>query len=101
MPNGYQNISTIRLYDDANGVQLGTTQDITIAGMNFPSVNTPLAANQALVLKVIGDVSSSAVNGSTVYGTFGGSFGVTGSGGVIGNNASGNLIFGNTMTILR
>ena len=38
--------------------------------------------------------------GSTVYGVFGGSSGVTGSGGTIGNNASGNLISGNTMTVV-
>ncbi len=99
MPNGYQNISTLRLYDDASGVQLGTTQNVTIPGMNFPSVNTPLTANQTRVLRVVGDVSPLAVIGSTVYGTFGGSSGVTGSGGVIGNNAGGNLISGNTMTI--
>jgi len=99
MPNGYQNISTLRLYDDVGGVQLGTTQNVTIAGMNFPSVNKPLTANQTLVLRVVGDISPSAVIGSTVYGVFGGSYGVTSSGGVIGNNASGNLISGNTMTI--
>ena len=98
-PNGYKNISTLRLYDDVSGVQFGTTQSVTTAGMNFPSVNTPLTANQTLVLRVVGDVSPSAVIGSTVYGTFGGSSGVTGLGGVIGNNASGNLISGNTMTI--
>src|SRR3989344_3004736 len=99
MPNGYQNISTLRLYDDVSGAQLGTTQSVTIAGMNFPSVNIPLTANQTLVLRVVGDISPSAVIGSTVYGVFGGSYGVTSSGGVIGNNASGNLISGNTMTI--
>lgn len=100
MPNGYQNISTIRLYDDASGVQLGTTQNVTIAGMNFPSVDAPLTANQTFVLKVVGDVSPSAVNGSTVFGAFGGSYGVTASGGAIGNNASGNIISGNTMTVV-
>jgi len=99
MPNGYQNISTIRLYDDVSGVQLGTTQNVTIAGMNFPSVNTPLTANQAMVLKVVGDVSTSAVNGSTVYGVFGGSWAVNGSGGTVGNNASGNIIAGNAMAV--
>jgi peptidoglycan hydrolase-like protein with peptidoglycan-binding domain len=99
MPNGYQNISSLRLYNDATGAQLGTTQSVTTAGMNFPGVNIPLTANHTLVLKVVGDVSSSASIGGTVYGTFGGSYGVTGSGGVIGNNASGNLISGNTMTV--
>ncbi|MDO8490257.1 MAG: peptidoglycan-binding protein, partial [bacterium] len=99
MPNGYQNISALRLYNDTTGLQLGTTQSVTIAGMNFPSVNTPLTANQTLVLRVVGDVSPSAVIGSTVYGTFGGSWAVNGSGGTIGNNASGNLISGNTMTV--
>lgn len=100
MPNGYQNISTIRLYDDASGLQLGTAQSVTVAGMNFPSVNAPLTANQTLVLRVVGDVSPSAANGSTVYGTFGGSWGVTGSNGAIGNNASSNIIYGNTMTVV-
>ncbi|MCR4256496.1 MAG: hypothetical protein NUV42_02895 [Candidatus Yonathbacteria bacterium] len=99
MPNGYQNISSLRLYDDVSGVQLGTTQNVTVAGMNFASINTPLTANQAMVLRVVGDVSAAAINGSTVYGVFGGSYGVTGSGGMIGNNASGNIIAGNTMTI--
>lgn len=99
MPNGYQNISFLRLYDDVSGAQLGTTQNVTIAGMNFPSVNTSLTANQTRVLKIVGDVSPSAIIGSTVYGVFGGSSGVTDSGGTIGNNASGNLISGNTMTV--
>lgn len=99
MPNGYQNISSLRLYDDVSGVQLGTTQNVTVAGLNFASVNTPLTANQTIVLRVVGDVSASAINGSTVYGVFGGSYGVTGSGGMIGNNASGNIIAGNTLTI--
>ena len=100
MPNGYQNISALRLYNDTTGAQLGTTQNVTIAGMNFPSVNTPLTANQPLVLRVDGDVSSSAVSGSMVYGVFGGSSAVNNSGGVIGNNASGNIIMGNTMTVV-
>lgn len=99
MPNGYQNISTLRLYNDATGAQLGTTQSVTVAGINFASINTPLTANQPLVLKVVGNVSPSAINGSTVYGVFGGSSGVTSSGGMIGNNASGNLISGNNMTV--
>ncbi|MDO8617668.1 MAG: hypothetical protein Q7N87_02140 [Candidatus Uhrbacteria bacterium] len=102
MLTNYQNISTLRLYDDVSGVQLGTTQSVTTAGMNFPSINTPLTANQVRVFRVVGDVSPSAIIGSTVYGVFGGSSGVTdviGSNGVIGNNASGNLISGNTMTI--
>lgn len=101
MPNGYQNISALRLYNDVSGVQLGTAQNVTGASVNFTSVNVPLIANQTLVLRVVGDVSPSAVNGSTVYGVFGGSYGVTGSGGVIGNNASGNIFAGNTMTVLR
>lgn len=100
MPNGYQSISALRLYDDVSGVQLGTTQSVTIAGMNFTSVNIPLIANQTLVLKVVADVSPSALT-SSVYGAFGGSYGVTGSGETIGNNASGNLIFGNIMTVIR
>jgi len=104
MLNGYQNISTLRLYDDVSGVQLGTTQSVTTAGMNFPSVNIPLTDNQTLVLRVVGDVSPSAGIGdigSTVYGVFGGSWGTTSLGGAIGNNASGNLISGNTMTVVR
>ena len=99
MPSGYQNISTLRLYNDVSGVQLGTTQTVTGASVNFASVNTPLTANQALVLKVVGDVSPSAANGGTVYGVFGGSSAVNSSGGTIGNNASGNIFAGNTMTI--
>lgn len=99
MPSGYQSISALRLYDDVSGVQLGTTQNVTTAGMNFTSVNIPLIANQALVLKVVGDVSPLA--SGSVYGAFGGSYGVTGSGEMIGNNASGNIIVGNIMTILR
>jgi len=101
MPSGYQNISTLSLYDDVSGVQLGTTQNVTGASINFTSLNTPLTANQALVLRVVGDISSSAYNGSSVYGVFGGSYGVTGSGGVIGNNASGNIFAGNTITVQR
>jgi hypothetical protein len=99
MPSGYQNISALRLYNDANGVQLGTTQNVTSASVNFASINTPLTANQTLVLRVVGDVSPLAYIGSTIYGVFGGSYGVTGSGGVIGNNASGNIFAGNIMTI--
>ncbi|TSD03074.1 MAG: hypothetical protein Athens071416_334 [Parcubacteria group bacterium Athens0714_16] len=104
MPNGYQNISTLRLYDDVTGVQLGTTRSVTTAGMNFPSVNIPLITNQTLVLRVDGDVSPSAVIGSTVYGIFGGSFGATASGEMIGNNASnptGTFFAGKTMTVVR
>jgi len=101
MPSGYQNISTLRLYDDVSGVQLGTTQNVTSASINFTSVNKPLTANQTLVLKVAGDVSPTAYSGSTIYGIFGGSYGVTGLGEMIGNNASGNIIAGNTMTVQR
>lgn len=101
MPSGYQNISTLRLYDDVSGVQLGTAQSVTGASVNFTSVNKPLTTNQKLVLKVVGDVSSSAISGSTVYGAFGGSYGVTGSGELIGNNASGNIFAGNPMTVQR
>jgi hypothetical protein len=99
MPSGYQNISTLRLYNDTTGVQLSSTQSVSGASVNFASVNTPLIANQPLVLKVVGDVSPSASGGSSVYGVFGGSYGVSNSGGVIGNNASGNIIMGNTMTV--
>jgi len=104
MPNGYQNISTLRLYDDVSGVQLGTTRSVTTAGMSFPSVNLPLTANQTRVLRVDGDVSPSAVIGSTVYGVFGGSFGATASGEMIGNNASnptGTFFAGKVMTVMR
>lgn len=100
MPNGYQSISALRLYDDVSGVQLGTTQSVTGASVNFTSVNTPLTANQTLVLRVVVDVNPSALT-SSVYGVFGGSYGVTGSGGTIGNNASGNIFAGNVMTVLR
>ncbi|GEM_PF-1700827 len=99
MPNGYQNISALRLYNDADGTQIGTTQTVTGASVNFASVNMAFAANQILVLKVVGDVSASAVNSGTVYGVFGGSSAVNGSGGMAGNNASGNIIAGNTLTI--
>jgi len=99
MPNGYQSISTLRLYNETSGEELGATQSVSGASVNFASINTPLTANQTLVLKVAGDVNPSAVNGSTVYGVFGGSYGVSTSGGTIGNNASGNLIMGNTMTV--
>ena len=101
MPNGYQNISTLRLYDDTSGVQLGLTQNVTGASINFGSINKPLTTNQALVLKVVGDVSPTALNGSTIYGIFGGSYGITSLGGIFGNNASGNIFAGNTMTVLR
>lgn len=97
MPNGYMSISSLRLYNDVSGAQLGTTQNVTVAGMNFPSINTPLTANQTLVLRVEGVAASVG----TVYGVFGGSSGISSSGETIGNNASGNLISGNTMTILR
>ncbi|MFA6295472.1 MAG: hypothetical protein WC666_03545 [Candidatus Paceibacterota bacterium] len=99
MPNGYQNISALRLYDDVSGMLLGAIQSVTSAGMNFSLANIPLTANQPLVLMVVGDVSSLA--SGSVYGGFGGSYGVTGSGELIGNNASGNLISGNTMTVVR
>jgi len=104
MPNGYQNISALRLYDDVSGVQLGTTKSVTGASVNFTSVNTPLTTNQTLVLKVVADISSVAINGSTVYGVFGGSSGVTGLGEMIGNNASnpsGTLFAGKVMTVVR
>ena len=101
MPNGYQNISALRLYNDVSGMQLSAIPNITGAGMNFTLANMPLVANQTLVLKVVGDVNPLASIGSTVYGGFGGSYGVTGSGEMIGNNASGNIIAGNTMTVMR
>ncbi|MDO8715249.1 MAG: peptidoglycan-binding protein [Dehalococcoidales bacterium] len=100
MPSGYVNISALRLYNDTTSVQLGTTQTVTGASVNFTSVNIPFTANQALVLKAVGDVSSSAVNGLSVYGVFGGSSAVDGYGGTVGNNASGNMISGNTMTVV-
>ncbi len=100
MPNGYQNISTLRLYDDTSGVQPGTAQTVTGASVNFASINTPLMVNQTRVLRVVADISSSASIGSTVYGAFGGSYGVTRTGSVIGNNASGNIFAGNTMMIV-
>ncbi len=100
MPNGYQSISALRLYDDASGMLLSMVQSVTTAGLNFSLSNIPIRANQPLTLLVVGDVSASAVS-STVYGAFGGSYGVTGSGEMIGNNASGNLIVGNTMTVIR
>lgn len=99
LPNGYQNISTLRLYNDVSGAQLGAIQSVTGAGMNFTSINTPLIANQTLVLRVVGDVSSLA--SGAVYGIFGGSYGVTNSGEMIGNNASGNIFAGNVMTVMR
>ncbi len=101
MPSGYQTISTLRLYNDATGTQLGTTQSVTGASVNFASINMPLTANQSVVFRVIADVSPTALNGSAVYGVFGGSSGVDGSGGMIGNNASGNIFAGNIMTVLR
>ena len=100
MPNGYLSISALRLYDDASGMLLSMVQSVTTAGLNFSLSNIPIRANQPLTLLVVGDVSASAVS-STVYGAFGGSYGVTGSGEMIGNNASGNLIVGNTMTVIR
>ena len=100
MPNGYQSISALRLYDDASGMLLSMVQSVTTAGLNFSLSNIPIRANQPLTLLVVGDVSASAIS-STVYGAFGGSYGVTGSGEMIGNNASGNLIVGNTMTVIR
>ncbi|MFA6565250.1 MAG: hypothetical protein WCT48_00745, partial [Candidatus Paceibacterota bacterium] len=99
MPNGYQNISTLRLHNNATGSQLGEVQSVSGASVNFTSFGAPLIANQTLVLKIVGDVSSSAGIGGTVYGVFGGSSGTSASGGTIGNNASGNLIMGNTMTV--
>jgi hypothetical protein len=99
MPNGYQSISALRLYDDASGVLLGTIPSVTSAGLNFTLANIPLTANQTLVLRVVADVSPSALT-SSVYGAFGGSYGVTSSGELMGNNASGNLIIGKIMTVL-
>ncbi|MFA5830106.1 MAG: hypothetical protein WC843_06500 [Candidatus Gracilibacteria bacterium] len=99
MPNGYQNISTLRLYDDVTGVQLGTTQNVTTAGMNFPYVNIQLIANQTLVLRVVADVSPSALIGSTVYGVYGGSLQFNVSGELMVNNGSGQLFAGNIMTV--
>lgn len=99
MPSGYQAISSLRIYDDASGVQLGSTQSVTSASVNFTMVNTSLTANQTRVFNVVGDVSPSAFVGSSIYGVFGGSSGVTGSGEMIGNNASGNIFAGNIMTV--
>lgn len=99
MPSGYQNVSSLRLYNDSTGAQLGSTMTVTGASVNFADVNTNLSANQTLTLKAVGDISSSAIAGSSVYGVFGGSWAVDTSNGNIGNNASGNIIAGRTTTI--
>ena len=101
MPNGYQNISSLRLYDNATGAQLGSTVTISGAGLNFTGLNQPIAASQTLFLKVVGDISPSAINGSTVYTVFGGSSATDATTGTfVGNNASGNIIAGNTITVV-
>lgn len=98
MPNGYQNISSLRLYNNATGTLLGSTT-ASVAGLNFTNVNQPILANQVLSLKVVGDISPSAVLWSMVYGVFGGSSSSDTNGTTVGNNASGNLISGQPVTI--
>ncbi|MDO8649692.1 MAG: peptidoglycan-binding domain-containing protein, partial [Candidatus Berkelbacteria bacterium] len=101
MPNGYQNISSLRLYNNATGTQLGSTVTASVAGLNFTGLNQSISSNQTLSLKVVGDISPSAIVGSTVYGVFGGSSATDATTGTfVGNNASGNLIAGNVITIV-
>jgi len=96
MPNGYLNISSLRLYKD--GVQIGSTLNNPVAGANFTGLNMAIPTGQTIVFEAKGDINTSAAVGSTVYGAFGGSWATSVSGSV-GNNASGNIIAGNVMTI--
>lgn len=98
-PSGYLNISSLRLYNDADGSLLGSITNVTNPGLNFPGINMSILANQTLTFNVIGDISPSATLWSTVYGVFGGSSGVDNLGGMLYNNAGGALISGNTVTI--
>lgn len=95
MPSNYTSISALRLYDDVSGMQLGATQSVTGPSINFTGLNIPLMTGSTLVFRVVGD----AAKVGSVYGTFGGSYGVTASGDLIGNNTSGVLFSGNVMTI--
>lgn len=97
MPNGFSNISSLRLYKD--GTQLGSTLNNPSAGANFTNLNTPIPVG-GTVFEVKGDISTSAIVGSTIYGVFGGSYATRISdSGWVDNNASGNIIAGNVMTI--
>jgi hypothetical protein len=100
MPNGYQNISSLRLYNNTTGAQLGSTVAVSGAGLNFTGLNQLISPEQTLSLKAVGDISPSAVNGSTVYAVFGGSSAADAAGAFVGNNASGNIIAGNVMTVV-
>lgn len=99
LPYGYKSISALRIYDDVSGMQLGAIQSVTGAGMNFTLANIPLKTNQQLVFRIDGDVSPTATVGATMYGVFGGSSAFDSAGGLFGNNASGNIIAGNVMTV--
>ena len=99
LPNGYKNISSLKLY--SNGSQIGSTIfNPNMAGLNFGNLNFQISAGQTAVFEAKGDISSTAVVGSTVYATFGGSTAVNSSDNtMVGNNASGNIIAGNVVTI--
>lgn len=98
MPNGYQNVSTLRLYNDADGSLLGSVP-ASEPGLNFTGLNKVILTGQTVTLNVMADISPTATLGSTVYGAFGGSSGVDNTNYPVGNNAGGTIIPGNTMTI--
>lgn len=97
MSDGYTNISSLRLY--IGSTQVGSSMSVTNASVNFTGLGYSIPASQTIVLEVKADIASSAASGSTVYGSFGGSSATSGSGSSVGNNASGSIIAGNTMTI--
>ncbi|OHB17384.1 MAG: hypothetical protein A2749_02025 [Parcubacteria group bacterium RIFCSPHIGHO2_01_FULL_45_26] len=100
MPNGYQNISSLRLYNNTTGLQLGSTIAISGAAPNFTGLSTSTSISpRSLSLKVVADISPSAVAGTAVYAVFGGSSEVDEGGTFVGNNASGNLVSGHALTV--
>lgn len=101
MPSGYTNVSSLRLFNDADGALLGTLSNITTAGLNFVGLSLSMPANQTATFTAVADISSSATLLSTVYGVFGGSGAIDNLGGGVGNNAGGNIFAGNTMTVIN
>jgi len=95
MPNGYSNISSLRLYKD--GIQLGSAVSVIGASIDFTGLNMAIAASQTVVIEIKGDIDNNATAGSAVYETFDGSS-ATGASGPVGNNAT-YAISGNIMTI--
>lgn len=92
--NGYTDTSLLHLYDGAT--QLGAVS-VTGPNVDFEGLNLAIPASLTKVLEVKADINSSAMSGSTIYGSFG-AFTATSASGSVGNiNTS--VIVGNVMTV--